>query len=203
MSMYFDIEDLFFDTDDFESMSKIGVGAYSEVCLLKRKSDDKLFAVKIFKTNRWDVRDQKQFMGSVVAQRRLNHPSISKILGISLHSMEDKSKLEPMILLDYFPNSTLRVVVENGAKGLNNDKWTWTAKYITLLGISHAMKHMHSCGIIHRDLKPDNVMMDDDFRPKITGFTLSLSFPHEVTNMMEFEPSEMAGTPMYLIIFNH
>ena len=48
-----------------------------------------------------------------------------------------------------------------------------TNKFIIILGICLGMEHLHSKNIIHRDLKPGNVLLDQNFYPKICDFNLS------------------------------
>jgi hypothetical protein len=39
-----------------------------------------------------------------------------------------------------------------------------------VVGIVHAMRHIHECGVIHRDLKPENILLDWDSNVRIAGF---------------------------------
>ncbi|KAL2935572.1 Serine/threonine-protein kinase HT1 [Bienertia sinuspersici] len=41
------------------------------------------------------------------------------------------------------------------------------------LDIARGMEYVHSQGVIHRDIKPDNILIDHNFRLKITDFGVS------------------------------
>lgn len=46
-------------------------------------------------------------------------------------------------------------------------------KLSILKQIASGMSHLHANGIIHRDLKTDNILMNDQYIPKITDFGVS------------------------------
>jgi serine/threonine protein kinase len=37
-------------------------------------------------------------------------------------------------------------------------------------GIAEGLRHAHSKGVFHRDLKPQNILLSNDFEPKITDW---------------------------------
>lgn len=113
-------------------------------------------------------------MREAIILRKLNHPSIIKFYGINFHSFDNPNKLEPTIITQYLPNGSLKTM-------LDTEKLTITKKYISLLGISHAMKYMHQQDILHRDLKPENILIDDNYYPKICDFGLSRCFSEDLS----------------------
>jgi serine/threonine protein kinase len=42
--------------------------------------------------------------------------------------------------------------------------------YVTLVGIAHALRHIHSLGIVHNNLSPDNVLFSPEGHPLLAGF---------------------------------
>lgn len=49
-----------------------------------------------------------------------------------------------------------------------------------MYGIVSAMKYLHENKIIHQDLKPTNILIDDDFYPRVCDFGFSRSFPNSI-----------------------
>jgi serine/threonine protein kinase len=64
-----------------------------------------------------------------------------------------------------------------------------------MLGIADAVEYAHRHGVIHRDLKPDNVLLDQQGRPRITDFGLAKSLDNEsgLTSA-----GKIMGTPAYM-----
>ena len=192
------VENLFFPIEDFEvdKRKPLGRGAWAEVFIAERSSDHQLFAAKIYIDGK--ASDQKMIMMAALAQQKLEHPAILKFHGISFCSFENSSRFEPTILLAYMPNGTLRSILDKEKNGLADVKWTPTKKYINLLGIAHAMKYMHEHGIIHRDIKPENVLLDENYYPQVSGFSLCCMFDHPLKISMEMEMATGIGTPIYM-----
>ena len=107
-----------------------------------------------------------------------------KLEGLNFVSIKDPSKFQPTILLEYCRNGTLQTIISNERKSIFVNEWTPTKKYISLLGITHVMQYLHENGIIHRDLKPNNVLLDDNFYPKLFDFGSSRKLPHSLNNSM-------------------
>jgi len=55
-------------------------------------------------------------------------------------------------------------------------------------GILRGLEHIHEAGLRHSDIKQENVMLDDDYEPKIIDFGLAAK---------EGEPGTGAGTKLY------
>ena len=67
-------------------------------------------------------------------------------------------------VLDYAPNGELQTrIARMGSLS------TTCARYYAAQ-IVDALQYMHDRGVIHRDLKPENLLLDKDYRIKITDF---------------------------------
>lgn len=72
----------------------------------------------------------------------------------------------------------------------------WPKRYDIILGIARGIAYLHEevqPPIIHRDIKAPNILLDNNFDPKIADFGLALLFPahnDEVTHLS----MEVAGT---------
>ena len=183
-----EIEDAFFDTKDYELTDQtIGSGAFGTVYIVKNKNDHKQYAAKIINTDAdFNGREQMQFLRESLILHKLDHPSIVKFIGINLKSIIDKSKtLQPTIITEYIPNGSLKENLEKERNSLADDNWSPAKKYIILLGIVDAMRYLHKHGIVHRDLKPDNILLDENFYPRVCDFGLSRCFNKSLTNSMQ------------------
>lgn len=198
-----EFEGAFFDTDKFIITSdKLGEGTFGKVYIVERKSDHKKFAAKIINPNGMlNGTDQLKFLREAEILNKLNHPSIVKFHGINFHSFKDNSKLEPTILTEYVSNGSLKNVLDREREGSVDKKWNSTKKYICIIGISNAMKYLHSKRVIHRDLKTLNVLMDEDFYPRVCDFGLSRFFSDKLASSIEEESlakTGIVGSPLYM-----
>lgn len=174
--------------NDYELIKELNKGAYGIVYLVKEKNTGKKYAAKvnIFKGN------YKEYMKYVIREIEiLSDASFPTIVGFHGYSTKDfDNRPYVTILLDYLENGSLLDVINKGR--INND-FDNTKKHIILAGIAHGMMTLHYLSIIHRDLKPGNVLIDDEFHPRITDFGMSKYYDQE----NPFEQTQWGGTPLF------
>lgn len=175
-----------FKEEQFEIDQKIASGSFGDVYLYKNKKDKKIYAGKIIKENH--NLDKKAIDKEIIILNQINHRAIVQFLGCFKNK---DNKL--VILTEYMPEGSLSKYTYE-----STDKLTSTQKKIWLLGISHAMMYLHMHGIIHRDLKSQNVLIDNDFYPKICDFGESRLFPYSITKSLNYESTSCIGSPLYM-----
>ena len=195
-----DFKDIFFDTDDFELQdTQIGEGTYGTVYLATSIKENKQYAAKIIKKRgNFNGYDQMKFMRESTILGKLKHPAIVEFKGVNFQSFLNRDILSPSIITEYIKNGSLKDILYQERRSLADINWSATKKYISLLGISSAMKYLHKHGIIHRDLKPENILIDDNYYPRISDFGLSRCFPKSLTDSIKLTMTSGIGTPAYM-----
>ena len=72
------------------------------------------------------------------------------------------------------------------------EMWTATKRAEMIVGIARGMERVHYTGRIHRDLKPDNILLDENYRPKISDFGTAKEEDSDTT------ATQNVGTAMYM-----
>ena len=130
------------------------------------------------------------FLRESLILHKLNHPSIVKFYGINLHSFDNPMTLSPTILTEYCVNGSLKVLLDKKKNNISDSN--------CLLGISDAMRYLHRGGIVHRDLKLENILIDNNYHPKVCDFGLSKCFSESLRNSMRLSMTGQVGTPLYM-----
>ncbi|WCJ22459.1 Leucine-rich receptor-like protein kinase family protein [Euphorbia peplus] len=135
--------------------------------------------------------DTRQFKLEIKALERVSHPNIVNIV---TYCEENGEKL---IVLEYFPNSSLRYQLRSEARRAN---LTWARRRRIAIGAAQGLVYLHDkCKpkIIHRDVKTDNIVLDDKFEAKVIDFGLVKLFP-EGSPCSHISDSSLKGTAIYV-----
>lgn len=65
-------------------------------------------------------------------------------------------------------------------------KFTWAHRKKICLGIARGLAYLHeevNPHIVHRDIKSRNILIDEDFNPKVSDFGLSRLFREDISHI--------------------
>ena len=130
---------------------------------------------------------------------KLKHPCIVEFKGLNFQSFKNPSILSPSIITEFLSHGSLQRILDREKKSRADIKWTPTKKKnINLIGISRAMKYLHSRNVIHRDLKPENILTNENYYPRVCDFGLSRFFSEKIINSRKLTMIGQIGTPLYM-----
>lgn len=166
---------------DFELLKVLGRGAFGKVMQVRKKSDGKIYAMKILKKGAIVARNQVEHTKAERAiLQQLQHPFLMTLR----FAFQSKDKL--YLVLDYFQGGELFFHLKSQRRFSEEVARLYVAE------IALAFGHLHSLGVIYRDLKPENILLDDNGHVCLTDFGLA----------KEMEEGDKAhtfcGTPEYL-----
>lgn len=141
------------EAEQYELLDGLGTGAFGEVYLGRKKSDQTYVAVKRLYSNR----PGKRFVKEAAVLRQYSHPAIVKYL--DYFQTESLSGARSSILiLEYLQGETLNRSIAANPQGLDSERaLKLFLQYLSALDFLHNAKHP----IIHRDIKPSNLHVPD------------------------------------------
>lgn len=148
--------------DDFELLKVLGRGSFGKVMQVRKKSNNKIYAMKILKKRAIIARNQVEH---TKAERKilqaLQHPFLMTLR----YAFQSKEKL--YFVLDYFQGGELFFHLKTKRRFSEEVARLYVAEIALALG------HLHSLQYIYRDLKPENILLDDVGHVCLTDFGLS------------------------------
>jgi serine/threonine protein kinase len=142
---------------------KLGEGGYGTV-FKGSLQDGCVVAVKILKGSKGNV---DEFLNEVISIGRTSHINIVGLIGFCLEGPKRA------LVYEYMANGSLEkyIYLEDSDLVIGWDKLQQIA-----VGIARGLEYLHqgcSTRIIHFDIKPQNILVDEDFCPKIADFGLA------------------------------
>ncbi|XP_052194831.1 LEAF RUST 10 DISEASE-RESISTANCE LOCUS RECEPTOR-LIKE PROTEIN KINASE-like 2.2 isoform X3 [Diospyros lotus] len=146
---------------------KVGEGGFGLVYKGELKSG-RIVAVKVLKMSTATARE---FINEVATIGRIYHLNVVRLVGF--HAGRSKRAL----IYDFMPNGSLEKYIfsEQGASSL-----TYKQMFAISLGVARGIEYLHDgCDmkILHFDIKPHNILLDENFVPKISDFGLAKLYP--------------------------
>ncbi|KAB1205557.1 hypothetical protein CJ030_MR7G000894 [Morella rubra] len=145
---------------------KLGQGGYGGVYKGKL-SDGSLVAVKVLKESRGTG---EEFINEVASISRTSHVNIVTLMGFCF---EDSKRA---LIYEFMPNGSLDKFIYKKNLVNNEHKLEWKVLYNIAVGIARGLEYLHrGCNtrILHFDIKPHNILLDENFCPKISDFGLA------------------------------
>lgn len=172
-------------TNYFHISNKLGQGGSGAV-YKGTLPGGKIVAVKrlFFNTSQW----ADHFFNEVNLISGIDHKNLVKLLGCSITGPES------LLVYEYVPNQSLHYHLFGRKHG---QPLSWEDRYKIILGTASGLAFLHEGSqlrIIHRDIKLSNVLLDDDFTPKIADFGLARLFPEDQSHIS----TAIAGTLGYM-----
>ncbi|KAG5098591.1 hypothetical protein JHK82_048445 [Glycine max] len=143
---------------------KLGEGAHGAV-FRGKLSNEILVAVKILNNTEGEG---KEFINEVEIMGKIHHINVVRLLGYCAEG------IHRALVYNFFPNGSLQSFIFPP-----DDKQNflgWEKLQNIALGIAKGIGYLHQgCNhpIIHFDINPHNVLLDDNFTPKISDFGLA------------------------------
>ncbi|CAK58738.1 unnamed protein product (macronuclear) [Paramecium tetraurelia] len=167
---------------DFIFIKCIGVGGFSRVYLVKKKSDGRFYAMKLI-DKEFIIQRKKQ--GIVQNERDimtvLDHPFINKLE----YAFESKNFI--VFVLEFCSGGELFWQLKQ-VKRMTEDQARFYFTEICL-----AIYYLHSISVVYRDIKPENILIDMDGHIRIADFGLSKPNMNEDDYAYSF-----CGSPEYM-----
>jgi NIMA (never in mitosis gene a)-related kinase len=139
--------------DDFEIIRTLGQGAFSTVFLVKRKKDNKQYALKSIKMENLSKIEQQNSVNEVRILSSIVHPNIISYKE-SFWNWNNKTL---NIIMEYCDDGDLESKIKKMERNKIkfNENLIWNYAFQILFGI----KALHDKGVIHRDLKSANIFL--------------------------------------------
>jgi len=167
---------------------KLGQGSFGTVYQGKLHTGS-LVAVKLL--NASSKRNGEDFINEVASISRTSHVNIVTLLGFCL---EGRKKA---LIYEFMANGSLDKFIYNRGPA-TIASLSWENLYQISIGIARGLEYLHrGCNtkILHFDIKPHNILLDENFCPKISDFGLAKLCPR---NESIISMSDTRGTMGYL-----
>jgi serine/threonine protein kinase len=171
----FSMNDLRAATKSFCSNSYLGEGGFG--CVYKGWIDEvtlaptkpgvgRMVAIKKLKTE--SFQGHKEWLAEVTYLSQLHHANLVKLVGYCADSGSNK-----LLVYEYM----LRGSLENHLFRRATQPLPWATRVSIAVDVARGMSFLHGQGVIFRDLKSSNVLLDSDYRAKLSDFGLARDGP--------------------------
>uniref|UniRef100_A0A0B7AYS4 non-specific serine/threonine protein kinase n=1 Tax=Arion vulgaris TaxID=1028688 RepID=A0A0B7AYS4_9EUPU len=153
------------DSSMFDNIQTLGVGAFGEVALVRKRDVGSLYAMKTLKKSNVIKRNQ---VAHVKAERDILAEADNEWVVKLYYSFQDRDSL--YFVMDYVPGGDLMGLL------IRKEILEEHLAQFYIAELVLAIESVHKMGFIHRDIKPDNILIDKEGHIKLTDFGLCTGF---------------------------
>ncbi|XP_059645314.1 probable serine/threonine-protein kinase PBL19 [Cornus florida] len=164
-------------TNDFNRLLKLGEGGFGSVykgTIRPPNGQGEPLVVAIKKLNKHGLQGHKQWLAEVQFLGIVEHPNLVKLLGYCC--VDAERGMQRLLVYEYMPNKSLEDHLFNKAL----PTLPWKTRLEIILGAAQGLAYLHEgleVQVIYRDFKSSNVLLDENFKPKLSDFGLAREGP--------------------------
>ncbi|KAL3520840.1 hypothetical protein ACH5RR_018989 [Cinchona calisaya] len=179
-------------TQNFNDAFVIGQGGFGKVYKGVIQGTSEVFAIKRSKSK--SKRGAREFWTEVETLSKLRHIHLVSLIGYCNESQK-------MILVyEYISRGTLADnLYKFRRNGIDSVPLCWEQRLRICIGAARGIDYLHTGtehGVIHRDVKDTNILLDENFVPKISDFGLSKL--EKTSQSKSYVSTRVKGTLGYL-----
>jgi len=163
----FGFRELCVATNNFDQENLLGEGGFGRVYKGHMESNiNDVVAVKQLDRNGYQ--GNREFLVEVLMLSLLHHPNLVNLIGYCADGDQR------ILVYEYMPNGSLEdhlLDISPGKKPLN-----WNTRMKIAEGAARGLEYLHESAnppVIYRDFKASNILLDDNFNPKLSDFGLA------------------------------
>ncbi|KAL6544734.1 putative serine/threonine-protein kinase pbl23 [Orobanche minor] len=174
-------------TENFNPELLVGEGGFGRVYKGHLKKTNQVVAVKQLDRN--GVQGNREFLAEVSTLSLVHHPNMVNLIG---YCADGRQRI---LVYEFMSNGSL----EDHLLDLppNKKPLDWHTRMKIARGAARGLEYLHDTAnppIIFRDFKPSNILLDDDFNPKLSDFGLAKLGP---TGEQDHVSTRVMGTYGY------
>ena len=154
--------------NDFEFRESLGKGSFGSVYIVKRKENQKIYAMKRVRLINLGEKEKQNSFNEVRLLASFSHPNI---IGYKEAFFDEKSSTLN-IVMEYADDGDLSTKIKNNLK--RHVQFDETTIWSILIQILEGLNYLHKSRIIHRDLKSANIFLTKKGIVKIGDLNVSI-----------------------------
>ncbi|MBA0606253.1 hypothetical protein Godav_018753, partial [Gossypium davidsonii] len=142
---------------------KLGEGGYGSVFKGNLRSGHYV-AIKLLGKSKGNGQD---FINEVASIGRIHHVNVAKLIGFCVKGSKQA------LVYEFMSNGSLDKIIFSEE---NKETLGWKKMFDIVLGVARGIDYLHQgCDmqILHFDIKPHNILLDENFNPKVSDFGLA------------------------------
>ncbi|KAK3134568.1 hypothetical protein QOZ80_6AG0550820 [Eleusine coracana subsp. coracana] len=174
----FDLEELSSATNGFSRSLKLGEGGFGSVYrAFFRSAAGGRVVLAVKRLNQRSRQGHKQWLAEVQFLGVLEHPNLVKLIGYC--AVDSEASNDRLLVYEFMPNKTLDDHLFNRA----HPPLPWRTRLQIMIGAARGLDYLHEgvaeVQVIYRDFKASNILLDSEFKPKLSDFGLAREGPTE------------------------